>query len=115
LPEALALYQELHDESPQNFTYLGRLGTIAARSGDRDEASRIDQELAAMDGPYVFGRALRWRALIAAVLGDADRAVGLLQQSYEAGGSYGLWIHRDPDLAVIAGHPGFEELRRPKG
>jgi tetratricopeptide (TPR) repeat protein len=115
LDEARSIYRELHRDYPGSFTYLGRLGTIAARLGDGEEASRISEQLAAMEGPYVWGLALAWQARIAAVLGDADEAVALLREAHEAGGSYGLWLHLDPDFALISGHPGFEELRRPKG
>ena len=115
LEEARGLYQELYQEDQGELTYLGRLGTIAARLGDLEEASRISEELAATEGTYSMRETLFWQACIAAVLGDADGAVTLLQRAHDAGFGYGLWLHFDPDLASINGHPGFEEFRRPKG
>ncbi len=63
----------------------GRLATLAARLGRRDEAERASAELAARPAKYLHGRQTFWRAHIAAALGDRDRAVTLLRQAYGEG------------------------------
>jgi hypothetical protein len=64
--------------------------------------------------PDVFGTPARWRALILAQLGDQDDAVRALQEAYEAGSSFGTWLHTYPQLDGLKGHPGFECFRAPR-
>jgi len=53
--EAKAVFAALAAEHPESITYKGRLGTLAARRGDRVEAMRIAEELRTLDRPYQFG------------------------------------------------------------
>ena len=64
---------------------LGRLGTLAARRGDLDEALRYSGLLENLDMPYLFGRHTLWRARIAALLGEKEHAMRLLKQALEQG------------------------------
>ena len=75
----------------------------------------MDDRLAAIAEPYVFGGPTLWRALIAASLGERERAVNLLRDAFGRGADYGIWLHRDPDLASLRDYPPFQELLRPKG
>ncbi|GJG89505.1 hypothetical protein tb265_46860 [Gemmatimonadetes bacterium T265] len=101
---------------------LGRLGTIAARTGDRAAAARVDARLAAARGPYLFGRAALWRARIAALLGNRPTAVALLERAVSEGesmalpdrGVRGANFHTDPDLAGLRGYAPFETLLAPR-
>jgi hypothetical protein len=68
-------------------------------------------ELEARPGSRGIGR---WRARIAAQLGDRDRAVDLLREAYSRGASYGLWLHNDPLLDDLRGYPPFERFIAPK-
>ncbi len=106
-----------------DFDYLGLLGAVAARQGDRDEALRIAQRLGAIEGPnLLFGHPTLWRAKIAALLGDRDRAVGLLRDAISQGLmpldltqglGYAMWLHSDIDFESLRDYPPFENLMRP--
>ena len=96
--------------------YQGVLGVLAARRGDRAEAQRIDQWLAGLSRPYLSGYPTYYRAQIAAVLGDSNRAVELLRDAI-AQGAMDPWdhLHSEPGLAALHGYPPFDEVLRPKG
>jgi len=81
----------------------------------REKASELDQRLENTHQPYIEGAHTFWRAKIAAVLGDAERAVQLLHSALREGVSYGLWLHRDPEFESLREYPAFQELIRPKG
>jgi tetratricopeptide (TPR) repeat protein len=107
-----------------DFDYLGFLGVVAAREGHRNEALRISQRLEAIERPYLFGHPTLWRAKIAALLGERERAVGLLQAAISQGLmpvdlaqglGYAMLLHRDIDFESMRDYPPFRELLRPKG
>jgi hypothetical protein len=108
--------RRLAQENPGNADYLGVLGVLDARRGDRAEAQRIDRELAGMTLPYLTGFPMYYRAEIAAVLGDRERAVELLRNAI-AHGAVDSWdhLHSEPAFARLHGYPPFDELLRPKG
>jgi len=114
--EARALIQRLAAENPGNVDYQGVLGVLAARRGDGAEAQRIDQRLAGLSQPYLTGVPPYYRAQIAAVLGDRERAVELLRDAI-AQGAVDPWdhLHSEPAFASLHGYPPFDELLRPKG
>jgi len=113
---AESLMQRLSAEYPGNVDAQGGLGVLAARRGDQAGGQRIDQALAALTGPYLFGFAAYYRAEIAAVRGDRDRAVELLRDAI-AQGAVDPWdhLHSEPAFAALHGYPPFDELLRPKG
>jgi predicted Zn-dependent protease len=114
--EADSLMQGLAAEDPGNVGYLGRLGVLAARRGDRAEAQRIDQALAGLSQPYLTGFPTYYRAEIAAVFGDREHAVELLRDAI-AHGAVDPWehLHAEPAFAGLHGYPPFDEVLRPKG
>jgi len=113
--DAQVITEELALEVPANPNFLGYLGTLSARRGEQAEAVRISQELAGMDRPYLRGSNTRWRACIAALIGEREEAVSLLRQAHEEGMWLSISIHTDMDLEPLRGYPSFEELMRPKG
>jgi tetratricopeptide (TPR) repeat protein len=116
--EAGDIVLQLATENPDNVDYVGYLGVVYARLGNTAEASRISNELAALDRPYLWGANTCWRARIAAVLGDRERSVELLRQAFNEGltnGNYDVSFHTDTDFEVLRDHPQFQELTRPKG
>ena len=113
--DAKVLIDSLRLESPDDINRLGYAGTLAARLGDREEALRISEELAAIDRPYVFGGPTRWRARIAALLGQQQEAVSLLTQSYEEGTGFGTALLHDIDFESLRGYPPFDRFIEPKG
>ena len=58
---------------------------MAAREGDVPEAQRLDQVLARLNTPYLFGRQTYARARIAAALGNRPQAVDLLREAWVEG------------------------------
>lgn len=113
--DARALFEELAAEDADNAGYKVYLGTLAARLGERDEATRISAELESLD-PLHEDKATPYnRACIAALLGDRERAVELLREAYARGLRYGVEEHRDMDLEPLRDYLPFQELMRPKG
>jgi tetratricopeptide (TPR) repeat protein/TolB-like protein len=113
--EAGRLYEVLSSEDPEYLEYLGRLGTLAARRGDAEEARRISQALESLGGDDVGGDYTGWRARIHSLLGEEDEAVRLLRSAHQRGYPYSTAIHLDIDLFPLRGYPPFEDFIRPKG
>lgn len=113
--EAGTLLEKLAEDFPDNFFYRGALGLIAARRGDRAAADSISAWLAELDRPYGAGVRTFLRAGIAAVLGEQERAVALLQDAFAQGLSYDPQIQRFIDFESLRDYPPFQELLRPKG
>ena len=76
---------------------------------------KISEELGKIDRRFLFGRHTYWRACIATLLGEKDRAVALLKEAFGQGRSYGVDLHRDIDLEPLWDYPPFKEILRPKG
>lgn len=112
-PPTRAVFDGLMKEDPQNLAYLRMLGALAARRGEREEASRISRQLEEMKRPYLWGRPTYHRACIASLLGEKETAVRLLQQAISQGQVYG--ILDDMDLDPLRDYPPFKELIKPKG
>ena len=102
---------------------MGYRATLAARLGDHDIAVRIDEELAGLSRAYLWGHATYWRAAVAAVRGEEERAVELLGQAVTEGlfaqpwgAEYPKWdFHIDPDFESLRDYPPFQELIAPRG
>jgi TolB-like protein len=112
---AAALLARLMSEDTADVRYLryqGMAGVVAARRGDRVAVDSIDRALAAARPPS-SQNAAHYRAAIAAVLGDRDRAVSLLRASpFSEGRDY--LIAPEPALTLLRGYPPFEALLRPR-
>jgi tetratricopeptide (TPR) repeat protein len=111
---AKSLYEVLAAESPDNIHYQGSFGTIAAHVGDVEEAIRISEQLSKIDRPYLFGLHTYYRARIASLLGEKEKAVKLLSESFAQGKPNNIEVHNDPDFLPLKGYAPFEELMRPK-
>jgi tetratricopeptide (TPR) repeat protein len=112
--EAKVLFEGLHNQNPSSITYLGALGVIAARRGEKEEALKISKELEEDKSPYLFGTPTYWRARIAALLGDKEGAVNLLRQAIKQGYRYDS-IHPTEDFETLADFPPYIQLMKPKG
>ena len=107
-------------ETPEDLDYLGLAGVAAAREGDRHDALRISEQLAAVTRPYpLLGYPTLWRARIAALVGDPDQAVTLLRQAISEGLlpldvaqglGYAMWLHRDIDFEALRDYPPFQAI-----
>jgi tRNA A-37 threonylcarbamoyl transferase component Bud32/tetratricopeptide (TPR) repeat protein len=113
--EAGAVFHQLYAENPDSVSYHGYLGALAARRGDRDEALAVSQELAEIHDPYGWGENHFWRARIAAILGENERAVDLLREAHGKGRPFWIDIHRSIDLESLRGYEPFENFMEPKG
>jgi tetratricopeptide (TPR) repeat protein len=115
--EAKAMYEALAKENPEEFYYHSFLGFIAARMGNREEAQRISDELGRVERPYLFGLIPYYQACIASLLGEKEKAVKLLQESVDQGGTFGPGSRYHPNLALepLADYPPFKEFIKPKG
>jgi hypothetical protein len=111
---ALAIYQALLADSvqPVSQTYCGAitcdLGVLAARRGDRDEALRLST--VALEAPDDL-----CPAMIAAELGDGERAVTLLRDAISHGFTGFWYLHAFPSFQSLQEYAPFEEIIRPKG
>src|SRR6184192_980351 len=94
--------------------YVGYLGVIAARQGNREPALRVDRTLADLKRPYSFGRHTVWRARIQALLGERDVAVGLLREAIAQGYPHAHALHTDLAFDSLRNYPPFVELLKPK-
>jgi serine/threonine protein kinase/tetratricopeptide (TPR) repeat protein len=106
--------QPLARKVPNKPEYLGLLGAIAARRGDRARATAHSESLRRLSQPYLLGSHTMWRARIAALLGETASAVDVLRDAISQGAFYGIDLHRDMDLEPLKDDPAFGELMRPK-
>src|SRR5438552_2976682 len=94
--------------------YLGYLGAIAARQGNREQALRVDSALAGVKRPYIFGRHAVWRARIQALLGEREGAVALLRDAFAQGYPHAHALHVDLAFEALRDYAPFQELVKPK-
>ncbi len=98
------------DGSDDKKYFLACVGMAAGHAGDRETAESLISEFEASESFY-------YAALIAANLGDLDRAVAYLDRSlnHPQGITYSMLYRWDMDLQPLWGYPPFEEMVRPKG
>ena len=113
--EAGGVFADLAKTGPPSSTILGFRGVIAARMGDSLTARDFSRQLEDLEEPYQNGRKTLWQARIEAVLENPAEATSLLRRAYGEGFGFGIWLHRDMDLAALRGYSPFEEFIRPKG
>ena len=113
--EAGALLDSLVTEFPHDDQFLGLFGLVLARWGDSEGARKVAGELARIQSVYSRSHRTRFRARIAAVLGDRELAVRLLREAIASGLPTNVWLRRDMDLESLRGYAPYEELMRVKG
>jgi serine/threonine protein kinase len=116
--KAKSVYEGLFSASRDSVTgrgYLSYLGFIAARLGDRKQAMEISEWLKNLKVPYLRGGNTYERACIAAILGDKEKAVALLKESFLQGSSFSINVHRDFDFESLWNYSPFTEFLKPKG
>ena len=115
---ARAAYTSLASTNPSDLEVLGRLGAIAARTGDSATARTIDQRLTQWASAYAFGQPSYWRAHLAALSGRGSEAVSLLHgaiaQGYRPMDLGIVTLHEEGDFAGLWKDPAFRELVRPR-
>jgi hypothetical protein len=93
-------------------------GCHSSHEGNRAQAERLDQILARLSTPYLFGRHTYARARIAAALGNQAAAVELLRKTWKEGRpivfdnlSYED-VHCDPEFDSLRSYLPFQMLVR---
>ena len=94
---------------------LGRVGALAARLGQHDEALEMDDRLQHFDSSCPAGHRIYQRACIASQLGDRDEAIRLLREAISNGYWFYWGMHADIHLEPLWHDPEFVELIEPKG
>jgi tetratricopeptide (TPR) repeat protein len=107
-------YEQLIEVYPDDITFLGNLGVLAARLGDKAEALRITEMLSTRDDVFSVRSSTHWRARIAAQLGDRDQALGLVREALSKG-RWTMDFHADWAMEPLWDDPTFQELLEPKG
>lgn len=113
--EAHEICKKLAENYPDSFAYAAKLGCIAAREGNPEEARRVSEDLGTLNRPYLFGRHTYRRARIASLLGEKQRAVDLLQQAMREGYRFTIDVIQDQDFLPLKDFPPFQEFLKPKG
>jgi tetratricopeptide (TPR) repeat protein len=109
--EAQGHFEELESATPDNIDVIGYLAVLAVRGERTADAERLAKRLMSPP-PYARGRNTVWRARMVALEGQEQQAVRLLEQAYDEGSGFGVWLHRDIHLAALRGRPAFEEFAR---
>ena len=113
--EAYSIYEELTLEEPDDIGYKGMTGVLAALMGDEEKARQVEEMLRTVDQEYHFGLHTYYRARINALLGEHEKAVSLIEESFEQGRPFDIYIHRDLALEPLQEYPPFQELLEPDG
>ena len=113
--EALAIYQDLYEQTPEAWFLRAHMGVVHASLGHISEAMETDRWLQTLDQDYDEGNVTTWRAGIAARLGDLSRAVALLQQARQEGMA---WTELHPLFHLydaMGEYEPFVEMMAPQG
>jgi tetratricopeptide (TPR) repeat protein/TolB-like protein len=113
--DADTLFEALSREAPDNVDYRGIRGVALVHLGRTDEAMEISRWLEARDGRYLVGMHTKWRAAIAAALGDRAEAVRLLEQAFQEGMRLGHFHRREPEWDSLEDYRPYQEFLRPRG
>lgn len=126
--EARALFQELamtheglvqpvghHHGQLQAHLDEGYLAVMAAQEGDDRETGRWCRWLEELEGPFLYGAQWFWRAAVAVMQNEKDRAVIMLRRAFADGLPFEMFLHTDPHLLQLRGLPAFDSLMRPRG
>ncbi|MGH7712474.1 MAG: hypothetical protein ACREOG_14385, partial [Gemmatimonadaceae bacterium] len=108
--------RQLVQYAPANIEIRGRMGVLAARRGDRAAAMAVDGWLARLTGAMPPGLPHFERARIAAVLGEHDRAMELLETL-----PFGMhpvdvaFLHSDPAFRSLHSDERWIRMLKPRG
>jgi DNA-binding SARP family transcriptional activator len=97
---------------PADVRRRGLAALVAAQRGDPRAALALDVELAEADEPYLFGEPTAWRARIAAVLGEDERAIRLIRRAFAEGqdGRLRSALHTSRDFDQLREREAFRAL-----
>ena len=101
-------------DDPTSMDAMGRKAILAVKLGDRETALEIFDWFDDLDRPYLRGSNTRWKAFIAAHLGETSRAVSLLQDAFREGATFTIDYHRNYMYEPLRSDSAFQEFIRPK-
>ena len=105
--------EDLITREPDNKYYRLQYGMLMATLGQREKALEVMDWLRKLKPEYLEGIHIAYQAVIAAHLGEKDRAVALLQEAFHNGYAYGLHYHSDPRWEPLRDHPAFLKFIQP--
>jgi tetratricopeptide (TPR) repeat protein/TolB-like protein len=112
--EARALHGGLRELNPHFIDPPFGLGRAAAILGDTAEARRWSEHLAGVDPRGRLGSHTWRRARIAALLGEPEEMVTLLEQAFREGIRIQFAAREDPLVMAYRDHPRVAALLRPR-
>lgn len=102
------------------FALMGLAGAVSATDGDRAEARRWMDRIAAkansLSAPargLTWGESTYWRATIAARLNDSTTALALIREARREGLGMEPSVHAEPAFARVRTWPPFAALLSP--
>jgi hypothetical protein len=113
--EALAIYADLYEQTPDAWFLRAHMGVVHASLGHISEAMETDRWLQTLDVPYDQGSITTWRAGIVGRLGDLSRGTALLHQARQEGVA---WADLHPLFHLydaMGAYDPFMELMAPQG
>jgi DNA-binding SARP family transcriptional activator/tetratricopeptide (TPR) repeat protein len=113
--EAERSYHHLLDIDSTAAPVIGYAGILAARRGDTITSRSMLERLERIQPRYDTHRPTYWQAIIEAHLGNEERAIALLKESFAKGLQYGPWMRSEPALEPFRQYPAFRQLIAPKG
>ncbi len=113
--DADTLFEALSEEFPDSLDFRGHRGVALVHLGRDEEALETVRWLEALDGRYLVGAHTRWRAAIAAALGDRVEAVRLLEQAFQEGMRLGHFHRREQEWDVLEDYRPYQDFLRPRG
>jgi TolB-like protein/tetratricopeptide (TPR) repeat protein len=111
--ETAALFSALAREDSSDQVALGFLGALAAKRGDAASAELLVEKLERISAPYLFGAHVYWQGVIAATLGQCERAVAYFMDATRRGTPYTTYWD-NALLSPIADCPAFKRFIRPR-
>ena len=108
--EAESIFRALAAKAPESLLLLGMAGVTAALRGDLETADEVSSRIARAGGTRASGAPAYWRARIAGALGDRERTIQLLRESFDLGNQLlPQAIHTTPEFAIVGGFSFFGE------
>jgi tetratricopeptide (TPR) repeat protein len=110
LDDAASLLERLAAQDTSNADIRGYLGFVGARRRDAATVASVDAWLAASHTPFSYTRTL-YRARIAALVGQRERALALLSAALDEANRFLVPAIREyPELALLRREKRFEQL-----
>lgn len=109
--KAELIYQTLHDDDPEDFTYLSRLASCLAKNQKIEEATNMIKKMELLRDDFQFGEVDYCIAQYYAVLEDEENVFNYLLKSIAQGNYYTISsFQNDPHFAAYFKSKKFESI-----